>query len=441
MWDAGEPIMATDSTDALGQYSFTGLPTGASADYLVWVNDTANVLAALAPTYDVRDGANQGNPTTGLVTGLKISAVSDLTTTAVTNADFAFAPLGHDAGEGLIGDTIYLDRNGGNDSDAGEGLEGVTVRLYAANGTTLLATTTTNENGQYFFGGLNPTATYVVKVDTVTLPGGLSNTVDPDGGTANQSTVNLATSGPTDLGQDFGYEGTNTVAGTIWQDTDGDGVLVGGETGRWAGVTVVLYDTNGNVVATTTTDANGNYSFGNLPDGTYTVDVTDDANVLNGTWKSSGAANTDNNSQADPLTVTLAGTRPSPTPTSATTMRRPALGNFVWDDLDGDGIQDLGEPGISGVVVTLTITWPGGGGTTTVKTTTDASGYYSFGNLLLDENMDGAGAGEPTFSDRSGDAGGLRADADGPGRQRCARLRRSERASGPRHRGRHRQQL
>ena len=45
-WDAGEPIMATDSTDAIGQYSFTGLPTGASADYLVWVNDTANVLAA-----------------------------------------------------------------------------------------------------------------------------------------------------------------------------------------------------------------------------------------------------------------------------------------------------------------------------------------------------------------------------------------------------------
>ena len=39
-------------------------------------------------------------------------------------------------------------------------------------------------------------------------------------------------------------------------------------------------------MATTTTDANGNYSFGNLPDGTYTVDVTDEANVLDGTWQS-----------------------------------------------------------------------------------------------------------------------------------------------------------
>ena len=173
VWDAGEPIIATDITDASGAYTFGGLPTGTSADYLVWVNDTANVLASLVATYDVRDGTdNQGDPTTGLVTGLQISAVSDLTTTAVTDADFAFAPPVQDAGEGLIGDTIYLDRDGGNDYDAGEGLEGVKVQLYASDGTTLLETTTTSENGQYFFGGLSPTGTYVVKVDTGTLPAG-----------------------------------------------------------------------------------------------------------------------------------------------------------------------------------------------------------------------------------------------------------------------------
>ena len=115
------------------------------------------------------------------------------------------------------------------------------MRLYAADGTTLLATTTTNENGQYFFGGLDTTAIYVVKVDPATLPVGVTNTVDPDGGTANQSTVNLATSGPINLLQDFGYRDTshpNTISGTIWQDTDANGTLSAGETGRWAGVTV-----------------------------------------------------------------------------------------------------------------------------------------------------------------------------------------------------------
>ncbi|HZZ44587.1 MAG TPA: Calx-beta domain-containing protein [Tepidisphaeraceae bacterium] len=31
----------------------------------------------------------------------------------------------------------------------------------------------------------------------------------------------------------------------------------------------------------------------------------------------------------------------------------PALGNFVWDDLNGNGIQDIGEPGLQGVIFRL----------------------------------------------------------------------------------------
>jgi len=41
---------------------------------------------------------------------------------------------------------------------------------------------------------------------------------------------------------------------------------------------------------------------------------------------------------------------------SATPTRTPTpvnIGNFVWDDLDQDGRQDAGEPGLSGVVVQL----------------------------------------------------------------------------------------
>ena len=32
------------------------------------------------------------------------------------------------------------------------------------------------------------------------------------------------------------------------------------------------------------------------------------------------------------------------------------IGDFVWEDTNGDGIQDVGEPGIEGVEVTLTNT-------------------------------------------------------------------------------------
>jgi serine-aspartate repeat-containing protein C/D/E len=41
-----------------------------------------------------------------------------------------------------------------------------------------------------------------------------------------------------------------------------------------AGVTVVLKDASGAPIATTTTDANGNYSFANVPAGNYTVEQT-----------------------------------------------------------------------------------------------------------------------------------------------------------------------
>ncbi|MBN8820600.1 MAG: DUF11 domain-containing protein [Spirosoma sp.] len=53
-----------------------------------------------------------------------------------------------------------------------------------------------------------------------------------------------------------------------------------------------------------------------------------------------------------------------------------SLGDFVWIDLNKDGIQDGIEPGIEGVKVTLFIN---GGASTT--TTTDASGLYSFTGL------------------------------------------------------------
>jgi len=51
------------------------------------------------------------------------------------------------------------------------------------------------------------------------------------------------------------------------------------------------------------------------------------------------------------------------------------IGNFVWLDSNGDGIQDPNEPGIGGVTVTLT--GPDG----SVTKTTDADGAYLFGPL------------------------------------------------------------
>lgn len=56
-----------------------------------------------------------------------------------------------------------------------------------------------------------------------------------------------------------------------------------------------------------------------------------------------------------------------------------ALGDFVWKDLDRDGAQDAGEPGLPGVTITLSGTDDLGSVTRTAVT--GADGKYLFGNL------------------------------------------------------------
>jgi uncharacterized repeat protein (TIGR01451 family) len=389
-----DPIIATDITDSNGNYLFSGLPATGSEDYLVWVNDTENVLSEFEPTYDDDD---QNPP----VTTPNISAVTGLTTAGDDEQDFGYAPPNHDPGDGFIGDTVFLDMNDNGVWDPGEGIEGVVVRLYADDGTTILAETITNEDGIYAFGDLAVDQTYIVQVQTGSLPPGLSNTVDPDGGNDSLSTVTLTSADPINLDQDFGYRDEtlpNTIEGTIWEDTDADGTLDAEESGRYADVTVLLLDANGDIVARTVTDENGDYSFTGLPDGTYTVDVTDDANILNGTWHSIGPVpGADDNSQVDPYTVSVSGGETDDTADFGYYIEPAALGNLVWWDSNGNGIQDSGEQGIANIPVTLTIAWPDGS-STSITTTTDALGYYSFENLLLDEDYNGSGAGEPTYT-------------------------------------------
>src|SRR5436853_227461 len=54
-----------------------------------------------------------------------------------------------------------------------------------------------------------------------------------------------------------------------------------------------------------------------------------------------------------------------------------SVGDFVWNDLNGNGVQDAGEPGINGVTLALTGT-TGAGAAVSQTTTTNASGAYSF---------------------------------------------------------------
>jgi YD repeat-containing protein len=139
-----------------------------------------------------------------------------------------------------------------------------------------------------------------------------------------------------------------------------------------SGVTVTLYDANGNVLATTTTDASGAYSFTNLPPDTYQVGFTLPVGY-DFTGTNLGGDDT-LDSDADPITgltqqVTLVAGENNPTLDAGLTPIPASLGNYVWYDTNGDGIQDATETGVDGVTVTLY----DGNGNVVATTTTDAS--------------------------------------------------------------------
>ncbi len=163
------------------------------------------------------------------------------------------------------------------------------------------------------------------------------------------------------------------VGGLVWNDLDGDGMRDAGEPGM-SGVTVFL-DTNNNGAqdageTSDTTDGTGAYLFSELEAGTYRVRV-DESTVTSGFVRTGGT---------NPSIVNLAGADVTDR-NFGYQQQDASIGDFVWNDLDGDGVQDAGEPGLSGVTVFFDLNSNGsldGGEPTQV---TDANGVYDFTDL------------------------------------------------------------
>ncbi len=438
LWQpADEPIIATTTTDANGQYLFDDLPYG---DYLVWVNDTNNVLHDLAQTYDA-DGLGTPNLSARTIDALEPHP---------RDQDFGYTPNGQTPLLGAIGDTVWfdVDGSGGDQSTQGDepGIKGVIVNLLDDSGN-IIRTTTTDENGHYYFGGLPLNETYQVVVAPENfLPAGvlegMTNTYDPDIPLDSRGPlVTLTPTTPINLDQDFSYvyvpptpgDPVGRIGNLVWLDPNANGIYEPhlGET-PIGGVTVDLYrDLNGNglldagepLLASTVTSGvidpanfgtDGNYIFTGLPGGDYIVDVSDRNGVLAGYWQSDGPNDgQDNNSQPDPYAVSIPTGGENLTADFGYYVDPAAVGNWVWFDTNGDGLQNDGETGINGIRVSLVITYPGGA-VSTIHTTTGPDpvtgnpGWYSFGNLLLDEDYNGDGTGpEPQFEIRVTDPPGL----------------------------------
>jgi hypothetical protein len=347
----------TATTDANGNYSFPQLPAG---------NFQVDLVNATLPA------------------GLTVSTGNDpLPVTLTTGQGYTAADFGA-RGTGSLGDRVFHDVNGNGAFDLGEGLSGVDVTVTSdldGDGTNESVTVVTGSDGLWTVSGLRTTAAgvlYTVTVDTTDLPVGLMvNSVDPDGGNNSTSTVALTNANGNRLDQDFGYLGTGSIGDLVWVDLNNNGTQDAGEPGipgvtltlTWAGPDGDLLTIPDNRTYTATTDANGNYSFPQLPAGNFQVDV------VNATLPAGLTVSTGN----DPLPVTLTTGQGY---TSADFGARGAgsLGDRVFHDVNGNGSFDLGE-GLSGVDVTVTADLDGDGTNESVTVATGSDGLWTVSGL------------------------------------------------------------
>jgi SdrD B-like domain/Secretion system C-terminal sorting domain len=391
---AGNPVNVPSTaipyviyTNALGEYLFTGLPAG---DYRVRFSGLPSGFTYSA----ANQGADDTKDSDGAAIGTTTATTSTTGTyTLQTGEDNVTVDLGivppATGNNNSIGNFVWSDIDADGIQDAGEpGVQGVTVTLYTngADGVpgtaddVRVGVTTTDNNGAYSFVGL---ADGNYNVGFTNLPAGFSFTdkdkagsTATDGSDANTASGRTGTfaldptsasaTGINEITVDGGLITTKAALGNfVWLDTDGDGVQDATEKGV-AGVTVTLYGIDGTtVLASTITDADGKYYFGNLMANSYRVGFSTIPSNLTFTQQNAAGDNQNNtNSDAVPATATaitaltgvitlVAGETDLSVDAGLKPNNDASVGNLVWNDLDGDGIQDTNEPGVPGILVTL----------------------------------------------------------------------------------------
>lgn len=327
-----------------------------------------------------------------------------------------------------IGNLVWEDLNGNGIQDGGEpGINGVSVNLSGTDGLSnpVNLSAVTAGGGFYAFNTLLP-GDYVI---SFTLPSANhfftepDATADNDDSDADQTTGDTPSitllSGDNNNDVDAGiYQGA-TISDLVWEDLNGNGIQDGGEP-TLGGISVSLSGTDGASNAVNlgpiATNGTGNYLFDQLPPGTYTITFGPlPANFYFSDDNQTGDAS---DSDPDPLT----GIVPAETVISnqvvddvdAGVFEAVSIGDYVWEDMNGNGIQDGGEPPLDGVTVSISTSLGGpvtkADGSPAGTVTSGPVGAYLFDILkpgqyiITFENYAGyyrttMGAGTPTDSD------------------------------------------
>lgn len=413
----GKPVGPT-TTDATGMYLFNNLPVlNPGEHYTV----TVTAPAGYTPTKAGAGSDRALDSSTGSAVSSELTKNGD----EDLSLDFGFVK-----GSVSVGDYVWSDTNRDGLQTAGEpGVPGVKVNLLLDG--VVVATATTDKNGYYGFGDLEPGISYSIQF---VVPSGQTVTTQNAGG----DTTNSATTDLTDSDADAAglvtftapTSGSNSVEPT---KADNPGIDLGlvpsinltlnktietkGPVRNGAELTYTLTPHNdgpANALAgwSVTDVLPASMTLVSISGGGYTCDSTTDATKPVCVAAAGLAAGADGSAitvvtkvtvdygslknvafvspapgevpETNPLVVPGLTTDTSTTPTdndaqAVINVASPvSVGDYVWWDTNRDGLQSSGEKSVPGVTVTL----KDADGNVVASTVTDENGYYSFADLV-----------------------------------------------------------
>ncbi len=165
----------------------------------------------------------------------------------------------------------------------------------------------------------------------------------------------------------------------VWLDLNENGIQDDGDTG-FPDIEVNLFDCSNNLIGTTITDSNGQYLFNNLTPGCYVVQFEKPAGYEFSPKNSGSDSAIDSDTLPSGATDQISlesGENDLTWDAGLITITTSEIGDFVWEDLNVNGTQDAGEPGIARANVNLYDC----ADNLIMTETTDANGFYLFSNL------------------------------------------------------------
>lgn len=381
LYDTNQVMVQKCTTDLSGKFRFENLEPGLCYIKAPVLNNSNFILKSSTPGNTGSEFTNSnGSGTSDL-----IQLVQDQ---QLNGFDLGYTPLI------TLGDFVWEDKNyNGLQDEAETGISGVEVQLLSGTGAALQSTFT-NTEGRYSFNQLpandyrlyfRPNEDYLPTFRRL-QPQGLVSVIGQDGKTDLKS----YTAPGTNSQEDAGFFRYACVGDYVWEDLNGNGIQDAGEPGI-PGLEVLLEGTAGDgsqISMITLTDATGKYNFDKLLPGTYTIKVNLPDGFRTGPYRAGTNDTVDNDAVflevrdafiafVEPFML-MSGEMDKNIDIGV--YRWSSAGDLIWEDLNGNGVFEAGEPGISGVALTLTGT-AGDGSIVLQNTSTDENGKYSFHQL------------------------------------------------------------